>query len=62
MGLAISARATGMILIDFFTKACCKNTELIEGWYWYEDDGDAVGGPYETEEQAEQAAINGKSW
>jgi hypothetical protein len=51
-----------MILIDFFTKACCKNTELIEGWYWYEDNGHAVGGPYETEEQAEQAAINGKSW
>jgi hypothetical protein len=51
-----------MILIDFFTKACCKNTELIEGWYWYEDNGDAVGGPYETEEQAEQAAINGKGW
>jgi hypothetical protein len=32
MDLAISARATGMILIDFFTEACCKNTELIEGW------------------------------
>ena len=23
-----------MILIDFFTEASCKGTELIEGWYW----------------------------
>jgi hypothetical protein len=34
-----------MILIDFFTEACCKGTELVEGWYWHEDDGDAVGRP-----------------
>ena len=40
-----------MILIDFFTEACCKGTELVEGWYWYEDDGDNVGGPYEDAEE-----------
>ena len=35
-----------MILIDFFTKASCKGTELIEGWYWYDDADDTlVGGP-----------------
>jgi hypothetical protein len=50
------------ILIDFFSEACCKGTELIEGWYWYEDDGDAVGGPYEDEEQAIESANNGKGW
>jgi hypothetical protein len=51
-----------MILIDFFSEACCKGTELMEGWYWYEDDGDAVGGPYEDEEKAIEAANNGKGW
>ena len=40
-----------MILIDFFTEACCKGTELVEGWYWYED-----------AEKAAQAANNGKGW
>ena len=35
-----------MILIDFFTEASCKGTELIEGWYWYDDADDTlVGGP-----------------
>jgi hypothetical protein len=51
-----------MILIDFFTKACCKGTELIEGWYWYEDDGDNVGGPFEDEEDAILAAKSGIDW
>ena len=51
-----------MILIDYFTEACCKGTELIEGWYWYEDDGDDVGGPYEDEETAIKAAQNGYGW
>ena len=51
-----------MILIDFFTEACCKGTELVEGRYWYEDDGDNVGGPYEDAEKAAQAANNGKGW
>jgi hypothetical protein len=51
-----------MILIDFFTEACCKGTELIEGWYWYEDDGDNVGGPFEDEEDAILAAENGIGW
>jgi hypothetical protein len=39
-----------------------KAGERVAHAHWYEDDGDAVGGPYETEEQAEQAAINGKGW
>jgi hypothetical protein len=51
-----------MILIDFFTEACCKGTELIEGWYWYEDDGDAVGGPFEDEKDAVLAAGLGITW
>ena len=51
-----------MILVDFFSEACCKGTELVEGWYWYEDDGDKVGGPYEDEEKAIEAANNGKGW
>ena len=32
-----------MILIDFFSDDCCKGTELVEGWYWYEDDREGVG-------------------
>lgn len=51
-----------MILIDYFTKASCRGTELVEGWYWYEDDGDDVGGPYEDEEAAIKAAQNGYGW
>jgi len=51
-----------MILVDFFTEACCKGTELVEGWYWYEDDGDAVGGPYANEEAAIAAAQAGLKW
>ncbi len=51
-----------MILIDFFTEACCKGTELIEGWYWYEDDGEAVGGPFEDEKDAVLAAELGITW
>ena len=51
-----------MILIDFFTEACCKGTELIEGWYWYEDDGERVGGPFIDEEDAKFAAENGITW
>ena len=51
-----------MILIDYFTEASCKGTELVEGWYWYEDDGDDAGGPYEDEEAAIAAAQNGYGW
>jgi hypothetical protein len=51
-----------VIIIDFFREDCCKGTELTEGWYWYEDDGDEVGGPYENEEAAIEAASNGKGW
>jgi hypothetical protein len=42
-----------MILIDFFSEDCCKGTELVEGWYWYDDDDEnAVGGPFTSEEAA----------
>lgn len=51
-----------MILIDYFTEASCKGTELVEGWYWYEDDGDDLGGPYGDEEAAIAAAQNGYGW
>lgn len=46
-----------MLLIDFFSKECCKGTELIEGWYYYDDDDEQiVGGPYEDEDGAIEAA------
>ena len=52
-----------MILIDFFTEACCKGTELVEGWYWYDDSDDTlVGGPFEDEEDAILAAKSGIGW
>ncbi len=51
-----------MILIDYFAEACCKGTELLEGWYWYEDDGEEVGGPYQDEEAAIEAARERKGW
>ncbi|MEB3208941.1 MAG: hypothetical protein VKK63_08495 [Synechococcus sp.] len=51
-----------MILIDYFTEACCKGTELLEGWYWHEDDGEEAGGPYEDEEAAIEAAQKGTGW
>lgn len=47
-----------MILIDFFSKEACKYTELVEGWYYYSDtDANVVGGPYESQEAAEDAAF-----
>jgi hypothetical protein len=51
-----------MIYVDFFSKDCCKDTELLEGWYWHEDDGEGVGGPYEDEEAAIEAAKEGNGW
>jgi hypothetical protein len=52
-----------MILIDFFSEAACKGTELIEGWYFYADDDDSViGGPFPDEEAALKAAFDGHSW
>ena len=51
-----------MILVDFFSTECCKGTELVEGWYWYEDDGEAVGGPYKDEKAAIEAAQAGEGW
>jgi hypothetical protein len=51
-----------VILIDYFSEACCKGTELVEGWYWYEDDGDEVGGPYDNEEAAIEAAQKQEDW
>jgi len=51
-----------MILVDFFNEQACKGTELLPGWYWYEDDGESVGGPYEDEEAAIKAAKEGNGW
>lgn len=51
-----------MLLVDFFNAEACKGTELTEGWYWYEDDGEGVGGPYDTEEAAIEAAEQGTGW
>jgi hypothetical protein len=57
-----SLLAFSMILIDFFTEECCKGTELIEGWYWHEDDGEEVGGPFASQEDACVAANEGMGW
>lgn len=51
-----------MLLVDFFNAEACKGTELIEGWHWYEDDGDGVGGPYDNEEAAIKAAEENSGW
>lgn len=52
-----------MILVDYFTEACCKGTELIEGWYWYDDDDEeSVGGPYIDEDAAIAAAKLNDRW
>jgi hypothetical protein len=51
-----------MILVDYFSEEACKGTELVEGWYWYEDDGEEVGGPYRDEEAAIVAAQAGLKW
>jgi hypothetical protein len=51
-----------MIYVDFFSKDSCKGTELLEGWYWYQDNGDNVGGPYENQDAAIEAAEKGTGW
>jgi hypothetical protein len=51
-----------VIYVDFFSNSCCKGTELLEGWYWYQDDGDDVGGPYENQNAAIEAAEKGTGW
>lgn len=52
-----------MILIDFFSAASCKGTELIEGWYFYDDaDERVIGGPFDDEEAAIKAAFDGHGW
>ena len=51
-----------MILVDYFTAECCKGTELIEGWYCHEDDGENIGGPYDNEEAAIEAAQEENGW
>ena len=51
-----------MILIDFFSREACKYTELVEGWYYYSDnDENVIGGPYNTAEEAENAAFGEKN-
>jgi len=52
-----------MILIDYFSAETCKGTELVEGWYWYDDDDDqSVGGPYIDEDAAMAAAVLNDQW
>jgi len=52
-----------MLLVDFFSEDCCKGTELVEGWYFYDDDDEqVVGGPYESEKAAIKAACMGEKW
>jgi hypothetical protein len=51
-----------MILVDWFDAQACKGTEMLEGWYWHEDDGEGIGGPYDSEEAACEAAQEGKGW
>ena len=58
-----ASRGSEMILVDFFSEDCCKGTELVEGWYWYDDaDDNAVGGPFISEEAALKAAFDGHGW
>jgi len=33
----------------------------VEGWYWYEDDGEGMGGPFDDEEDATLAAELGET-
>ena len=49
-----------MILDDFFSHRSCLGTERVEGWYWYEDDGEESGGPFDDEEDATFAAQLGE--
>ena len=52
-----------MILIDFFTNKACKGTELVEGWYYYDDADDSlIGGPFIDEQAALKAAFDGHGW
>lgn len=52
-----------MILIDFFSEECCKGTELVEGWYFYDDmNENVIGGPFDDEEAAIKAAFDGHGW
>lgn len=51
-----------MILVDWFPEHACKGTELTEGWYWHEDDGEGIGGPYESQEEAMEKGIKGEGW
>jgi hypothetical protein len=64
MDLAVSPQsAPTMILIDFFNEDSCKGTELIEGWYFYSDDDEnIVGGPFDSEKAAIEAAFDGHGW
>ena len=56
----VSSKA--MILVDWFDARACKGTELMEGWYWHEDDGEGVGGPYASQEEAMEKGIKGEGW
>lgn len=52
-----------MILVDFFSAQSCKGTELIEGWYFYDEKDELIiGGPFDSEEAALKAAFDGHGW
>jgi hypothetical protein len=51
-----------MILVDWFDAQACKGTEMLEGWYWHEDDGEGIGGPCESQEEAMKKGIAEEGW
>ena len=51
------------LFVEYFTAQCCKGTELIEGWYWWDDENtQSIGGPYEDEWEAINAARKDNGW
>ena len=60
--LFLLVNSEAMILVDWFDAQACKGTELTEGWYWHEDDGEGVGGPYASQDEAMEKGINGEGW
>ena len=51
-----------MLLVEFFCEESCKGTELLEGWYWHQDDGEGIGGPFKSQDAACEAARNAEGW
>lgn len=49
-----------MIIVDYFTKQACKNSEIVEGWYCYHHEKEWYDGPFLSEAEALNAS--GKLW